>query len=304
MSQQIAITGATGMVGTALTESLVKAGHQVTTMRRGTTQKDGSDLYWDPLNAGICDPAAATGIDAIVHLAGESIAGGRWTAALKERIRSSRIEATRNLVGSLSKLKTPPTTLVCASAIGYYGDRGADELTEESPRGEGFLADVCNDWEAEAAVAEELGIRVVTVRIGVVLSPKGGALSKMLTPFRLGAGGNVGNGNQYWSWIGLHDLVRILVEAVTNSDINGVINAVSPNPMTNRDFTKVLGKVLKRPTIFPLPAFVAKVVLGEMADALLLSSSRVIPQTLARTGFRFDHAELESCLRHELQLPG
>ncbi len=299
-SSSIAVTGASGMVGTALTERLESAGRQVIRLKRGTRQTDGPDVVWDPLEQGICDPQRIAGTQAIVHLAGDNIAAGRWTAAKKKRIYSSRVDATRNLVRSLKDLESRPSTLVCASAIGIYGDRGAEELTEGSAPGTGFLADVCRDWEAAACEAESLGMRVVRVRIGVVLSTLGGALTKMLTPFRLCAGGNVGDGKQYWSWIGLPDLVGVLEEAVGNDSLSGPVNAVSPQAVTNREFTKVLGGVLRRPTVIPMPAFMARLALGEMADELLLSSARVVPQVLNNAGFEFQFSDLESCLRHEL----
>jgi len=297
---RIAITGATGLVGSALTSALSGQGNQVIPLRRGTSQSDGTDVFWEPSGRGIIDPKALGDIDTIVHLAGENIATARWTDAQKQKIRVSRVDATRNLVRSLRNCEKPPATLVCASAIGFYGDRGSEEMTESSAPGSGFLPEVCQDWEAAAAEAEELGIRVVRVRIGVVLSTQGGALAKMLTPFKLCAGGIVGNGKQYWSWIGLSDLVDVLEEAIANKDLRGVINAVSPNTVTNREFTKVLGKVLRRPALFPLPAFVAKIMLGEMADDLLLGSTRVVPEVLNRSGFEFQYADLEACLRHEL----
>ena len=297
---RIAITGATGLVGSALTSALSGQGNQVIPLRRGTSQSDGTDVFWEPSGRGIIDPKALGDIDTIVHLAGENIATARWTDAQKQKIRVSRVDATRNLVRSLRNCEKPPATLVCASAIGFYGDRGSEEMTESSAPGSGFLPEVCQDWEAAAAEAEELGIRVVRVRIGVVLSTQGGALAKMLTPFKLCAGGIVGNGKQYWSWIGLSDLVDVLEEAIANKDLRGVINAVSPNTVTNREFTKVLGKVLRRPALFPLPAFVAKIMLGEMADDLLLGSTRVVPEVLNRSGFEFQYADLEACLRYEL----
>ncbi len=297
---RIAITGATGLVGSALTSALSGEGNQVIPLRRGTSQSDGPDVFWEPSGQGIIDPKALGDIDTIVHLAGENIATARWTDAQKQKIRVSRVDATRNLVRSLRNCEKPPSTFVCASAIGFYGNRGSEEMTESSAPGSGFLPEVCQDWEAAAAEAEELGIRVVRVRIGVVLSTQGGALAKMLTPFKLCAGGIVGSGKQYWSWIGLSDLVDVLEEAITNKDLRGVINAVSPNTVTNREFTKVLGKVLRRPTLFPLPAFVAKIMLGEMADDLLLGSTRVVPEVLNRSGFEFQYADLEACLRHEL----
>jgi uncharacterized protein (TIGR01777 family) len=297
---RIAITGATGLVGSALAAALSGRGNQVIPLRRGTRQSDSTDVFWEPSGQGIIDPKALDDIDTIVHLAGENIATARWTDVQKQKIRVSRVDATRNLVRSFANCEKRPSTFVCASAIGFYGDRGSEEMTESSAPGSGFLPEVCRDWEAAAAEAEELGIRVVRVRIGVVLSPDGGALSKMLTPFKLCAGGIVGNGKQYWSWIGLSDLVRILEEAIANTALRGAVNAVSPNSVTNREFTTVLGKVLRRPTLFPLPAFAAKIMLGEMADDLLLGSTRVVPEVLNRSGFEFQHADLEACLRHEL----
>jgi hypothetical protein len=297
---RIAITGATGLVGSALTAALSGRGNQVIPLRRGTKQSDSTDVFWEPTSLGIVDPTALGDVDTIVHLAGENIATARWTDAQKQKIRVSRVDATRNLVRSFANCEKRPSTFVCASAIGFYGERGSEEMTESSVPGSGFLPEVCRDWEAAAAEAEELGIRVVRVRIGVVLSTQGGALAKMLAPFKLCAGGIVGNGKQYWSWIGLSDLIHILEEAITNTALRGAVNAVSPNSVTNREFTKVLGKVLRRPTLFPLPAFVAKILLGEMADDLLLGSTRVVPEVLNRSGFEFQYADLEACLRHEL----
>jgi len=297
---KIAITGATGLVGSALTAALSGKGNQVIPLRRGTRQSDSTDVFWEPSGQGIVDLKALGDIDTVVHLAGENIATARWTDAQKQKIRVSRVDATRNLVRSFANCEKRPSTFVCASAIGFYGDRGSEEMTESSAPGSGFLPEVCRDWEAAAAEAEELGIRVVRVRIGVVLSPEGGALAKMLTPFRLCAGGIVGNGKQYWSWIGLSDLVHILEEAITNTALRGAVNAVSPNSVTNREFTTALAKVLRRPALFPLPAFVAKIMLGEMADDLLLGSTRVVPEVLNQSGFEFQYADLEACLRHEL----
>lgn len=256
---------------------------------------------WDP-ESGLANPARLESIDAVVHLAGESIAGGRWNDTMKRKIRNSRVIGTRSLVKSIAAVEKRPKVLVCASAIGFYGDRGAQEMSEASEAGTGFLPDVCKEWEAEANAAKDLGLRVVNVRIGVVMSPKGGALAKMLLPFKLGAGGIVGSGKQYWSWVGLHDLTRIIAHCINDDSMEGPVNAVSPEPLTNKEFTKVVGSVLHRPTIFPLPAFMAKIVLGEMAEALLLASTRVIPGKLQKSGFKFDHSDLQSCLKHELEL--
>lgn len=295
--QTVAITGASGMVGTALGMTLRQAGHKSLSITRKASSSD--SILWDPAT-GLKDTSRLKDVDTIVHLAGENIAAGRWTTALKDRIRRSRVEGTRSLVKSIAAVQQRPKTLVCASAIGYYGERGETILDEDAVAGTGFLADVCREWEHEARAASDLGLRVVTVRIGVVLSPKGGALAKMLMPFKLGVGGIIGSGKQYWSWIGLHDLVRIIAYCVENESVNGAVNGVSPNPMTNYDFTKGVGRALHRPTIFPLPAFVAKLVLGEMANDLLLSSTRVIPKKLQDHGFQFDYPELVGCLEHEL----
>jgi uncharacterized protein (TIGR01777 family) len=295
--QTVAITGASGMVGTELAAKLRQSGHKLMSISRKASSSD--TVLWDPAT-GLKDPSQLGKVDTVVHLAGENIAAGRWTAALKDRIRRSRVDGTRSLVKSIAAVQQRPKTLICASAIGYYGERGKTILNEDAAAGTGFLADVCREWEQEAQAAAELGLRVVTVRIGVVLSPKGGALAKMLLPFKLGAGGIIGSGRQYWSWIGLHDLVRIIEFCVENESVNGPVNGVSPNPMTNYDFTKGVGRALHRPTIFPLPAFVAKLVLGEMANDLLLSSTRVIPKKLQDHGFQFDYPELVGCLEHEL----
>lgn len=298
-SQCIAISGATGLVGTQLAHLLMSTGNVVRHISRSDRAGNSDTILWDP-SKGVTNPAQLESVDAIVHLAGENIAGGRWTAAIKERIRSSRIDGTRNLVQSLSKLEHRPKTLICASAIGYYGERGDEILNESAAPGQGFLADVCKAWEYEAMAAADAGVRVICVRIGVVLSPKGGALAKMMLPFKLGLGGIVGSGKQYWSWIGLNDLVRAIAFCLQNESVTRSVNAVSPQSMTNRDFTKVLGSVLHRPTIFPLPAFVARIVLGEMANELLLSSTRVTPNQLLKHGFEFEQPDLKNCLEHEL----
>ena len=297
--QTVAITGASGMVGTALATVLRESGHKPVSITRKASESNEGSIVWDPAS-GLKNPSRLETVDTVVHLAGENIAGGRWTAALKDRIRRSRVEGTRSLVKSIAAIGHRPKTLVCASAIGFYGERGDTVLDEDAVAGSGFLAEVCRGWEQEAEAATELGLRVVKVRIGVVLSPKGGALAKMLLPFKLGAGGIIGSGKQYWSWIGLHDLVRIIAFCVEHDSIRGAVNAVSPNSMTNYDFTKGVGRALHRPTLFPLPAFAAKLVLGEMANELLLSSTRVIPKKLKEQGFEFHYPELVGCLEHEL----
>lgn len=300
MTQNVAITGASGMVGTALSARLAERGWTVRPVRRKSGNSTNDGLLWDPAGEGLHSSPAAEGLNVLVHLAGENIAAARWSDQQKQKIRDSRVTATEGLVQSLSRLERPPKTLVCASAIGFYGNRGDEELTESSSVGTGFLADVCHDWEQAAGLATDNDIRVVMVRIGVVLSPKGGALAKMLLPFRLGAGGVMGSGKQFMSWIGLSDLVAVLEEAIANPQLHGPVNAVSPQPVTNREFTKTLGHVLKRPTIFPMPAFAARLAFGKMAEELLLGGARVLPNKLTDAGFEFQCPDLESCLRHEL----
>ena len=298
-SRTVAITGASGMVGQALSGLLKQRGDRSIAVSRSEGDSYEDSIRWNP-ESGLINPARMEGVDAVVHLAGENIASGRWTDDLKRRILNSRVQGTKSLVESLAKIEKRPSTFICASAIGFYGDRGETIMAEDSPAGKGFLADVCQAWEAEAMQAEALGMRVVCVRIGVVLSPKGGALARMLLPFKMGMGGNVGNGKQYWSLIGLNDLVRIFAYCLDNDQLSGPVNAVSPQPLTNAEFTKVVGSVLHRPTLFPLHAFMAKLVLGEMANELLLSSTRVNPGKLLKSGFAFEQPELKQCLEHEL----
>jgi uncharacterized protein len=250
------------------------------------------EVRWDA-DRSISNLSQLEQADAVVHLAGESIATGRWTSTKKDRIFMSRVNSTHTLAGALTKLKRPPRVLVCASAIGYYGSRGDETLTETSGAGQGFLADVCRAWEAAADAARQRGIRVVHLRFGMILSAQGGALTKILTPFRLGAGGLIGTGRQYWSWLTLDDVVRAILFAVERESLLGPVNVVSPNPVTNREFTKTLGHVLHRPTLLPMPAFAARVALGEMADELLLASTRVLPAALTAAGFQFQHPQLE-----------
>lgn len=296
----IAITGSSGLVGRMLTASLGSRGHRVTRVVRGDPGE--GELTWDP-SAGHLDVEPLCGCDAVVHLAGENIADGRWSQAKKDRIRGSRVESTRLLSSALAALKTPPGVLVTASAIGYYGDAGDRLLEEQAPAGDDFLAEVCRAWEAASEPANVAGIRVVNLRIGVVLARDGGALQKMLTPFRLGGGGRVGSGRQFWSWIAIDDLVGTVEHVLGCEELSGPVNAVAPHPVTNLEFTKTLGKVLRRPTLFPLPAPVARLMLGEMADALLLSSAHVSSRRLAESGYVFQFAELEPALRHLLQEP-
>ncbi|MCA9166936.1 MAG: TIGR01777 family oxidoreductase [Planctomycetales bacterium] len=291
---KILVSGASGLVGSALRQVLAGRGAQVLNLTRSPRNSD--DIGWDP-GAGQLDPGALEGIEAVVHLAGESIANGRWTAEQKQRILNSRVRGTQLLAETVAGMANPPRALISASAIGYYGDRGSQQLTEDSAAGTLFLSRVCQQWEEATSPALRAGIRVVNTRFGVILSREGGALKKMLTPFRLGLGGRIGDGRQYWSWITLQDTVRAIDFALQHDSINGPINVVAPHPVTNSQFTKSLGRVLHRPTIFPMPAFAARLALGEMADELLLASANVIPAQLNAAGFRFLHAELEPALR-------
>ncbi|MEK6696365.1 MAG: TIGR01777 family oxidoreductase [Candidatus Deferrimicrobiota bacterium] len=300
---RVVVSGSTGLVGSEVVASLSAAGHEAVRLVRRVPAPGEKAVRWDP-EKGEVDAAGLEGLDAVVHLAGENIASGRWNTARKAAIRDSRVNGTRLLCNALAGLARPPKTLVCASAIGYYGDRGADVLTEESPPGAGFLPEVCMEWEAAAEAAMRKGVRVVALRIGVVLSPKGGALSRMLPLFRAGLGGVIGNGRQYVSWVALDDLVGIVLHALQSGELRGPVNAVAPAPVTNRDFTETLGKVLSRPSLLPVPAFALRLAMGEMADALLLASARVVPRRLEETGYRFRFPELGGALRHLLARKG
>ena len=305
---KILIAGSSGLVGTALVTALAKAGHTICRLVRpqsaGTDgMKEGFAVAWNPATGEL--GGAGVGADAVVNLAGASIAGGRWTGDRKALLRSSRIGTTHALVRALAKMNARPSVLVSASAIGIYGDRDDEMLTEESKPGTGFLADLTKDWEAEALKAEALGIRVVLGRFGIILAREGGALAKMLTPFKLGAGGRLGSGKQWMSWVTLEDVVAILRFAIENATVRGAmnvapvrgaINIVSPQPLWNSEFTKVLAKAVHRPALFPASAFALRLALGEMADALLLSSQRVAPQALEKLGYRFLHPDLTSAL--------
>lgn len=288
------VTGATGLIGSHLVALLQSGGHTITRMVRGSPQS-AEERPWDARSSRL-NPSTLAGCDVLVHLAGENIGDGRWTTEKKRRIRDSRVQGTRILAEAIREMPQPPAAFITASAIGFYGDRGDEVLTESSPPGEGFLSDVCREWEAAADPARER-TRVVHVRTGVVLSREGGALARMLTPFKLGVGGVVGSGKQWWSWISLQDAARLFQFVVDHADISGPINGVSPQPVTNAEFTRVLGKTLGRPTLFPLPAFVAKLALGEMAEALILSSARVQPEVALAHGFACEHPDLASALR-------
>ncbi|QDT01387.1 TIGR01777 family oxidoreductase [Adhaeretor mobilis] len=297
--QTIIITGASGLVGSALVNALENDGHKVIRAVRREVKDSARELHWDP-NKGEIDAVRFEDADAVIHLAGEGIADSRWSDAVKQRILHSRTKGTLLIAETIANCQNKPHTLACASAIGYYGDRGDSVLTEQSDPGEGFLPDVCQQWEASCEPARDAGIRVANMRIGVVLSPKGGALAKMLTPFKMGVGGVLGNGQQYFSWIALDDLVAGIVHVINTPTLSGPVNMTAPNPVTNHKYTKTLGSVLGRPTFLPMPAFVARLAFGEMADALLLASTRVKPTVLSDTGYHFEYPELEPALEHLL----
>ena len=297
----ILVSGASGLIGSALAPHLEAAGHRVTRLVRGRARPGWGEAAWDP-DAGRMPLPALEGVDAVVHLAGESIVG-RWSADKKQRIYASRVHGTQVLCEALRQVARPPKTFVCASAIGYYGNRGERLLLEESRAGEDFLARVCIDWEAAAAPAAQRGIRVVSLRLGMVLSASGGALGQMLPPFRLGLGGVLGGGAQYMSWIALDDVVGAMAHVLMTESLRGAVNLVSPEPVRNRDFTRTLGRVLRRPTRFAVPAFAARLLFGEMADALLLASTRVQPGKLNASGYAFRYPALEDALRHVLDKP-
>ena len=297
---KILITGSTGLVGTALTQDLQRVGHTVCRLIRPgtTTQSIGNtqsfDVNWNPATGEL--GGAAVGADAVVNLAGASIAGGRWTPQRKDLLRSSRVDTTRALVQALAKMSARPRVLVSASATGYYGNRGDETLTEESQPGTDFLSGIAKEWESEALKAEALGIRVVRARFGVILSKQGGALPQMIRPFQFGVGGKIGTGKQWLSWIALDDVIAILRLAVENANITGPLNVISPQPVTNADFTKILATALHRPALFPVPAYALRLIFGEMAEALLLSSQRVLPYQLQKLNYQFQHPDLAAAL--------
>jgi uncharacterized protein (TIGR01777 family) len=299
---KILITGSTGLVGTALAQDLQLAGHTVCRLVRPGTSLGGSpgfDVNWNPTTGEL--GGAAVGADAVVNLAGASIAEKRWTPQRKQLLRSSRVDTTRALIQALAKMSARPRVLVSASATGIYGNRGDETLTESSQPGNDFLSGIAKEWESEALKAEALGIRVVRARFGVILSKHGGALPQMLRPFQLFVGGKIGPGTQWLSWITLDDTVAILRLALENANLTGPLNVVSPQPATNAKFTKILAAVLHRPALFPAPAFALRLILGEMADALLLSSQRVLPAQLLKLNHKFRHQDLPSALESILR---
>lgn len=296
---KVAVTGASGMIGTELSTFLACGGHQVLPLVRRSPRLESGEIFWDP-SRGELDPDSLESLDAVIHLAGENIGAGRWTPKRKDDILKSRVEGTRFLAQTLASLRHPPQALITASAIGFYGNREGEALTEESAPGQGFLAEVCRAWEEAAEPARRAGLRVVNVRTGIVLTPRGGALAKMLLPFRMGAGGTIGTGKQWMSWISLEDLAGLFHFLLHARELSGPVNATAPHPVTNAGFTEILAKVLSRPAFFPLPAFAVKALLGEMGEALLLEGQKVLPAKLTQAGFEFLHPDLESALRWEL----
>lgn len=292
---KILISGSTGLIGTELTEHLSRKGVEVGRLVRAKSSASGPQVLWNPV-ARIIDSKSLEGFDAIVHLGGDPIAEGRWTPEKKARIRDSRVRGTRFLAESLARLSRPPKAFLCASAVGFYGDRGDETLTEESGPGKGFLPEVGQQWEEACQPAAQARMRVVNLRFGIVMSPKGGALKKMLPPFRFGLGGRLGSGKQWMSWISLPDAAGAIAHALGNESLKGPVNIVCPNPITNQEFTLALGRALHRPAVMPVPAFAVRLLFGEMADAALLASTRVEPKRLKSTGYRFQHPELESAL--------
>ncbi|MCG3157137.1 MAG: Epimerase family protein [bacterium] len=292
---KVLVTGSTGLIGSAFIKALHAQGHQVVRLVRAPLASSEPVVRWDPA-AGTIDTPGLEGLDAVVHLAGETIAR-RWTAARKRSIRESRVAGTRLLAQTLARLQRPPKTLISASAIGYYGDRGDTVLREDSGPGTGFLPETSVAWEQAAQPAAQAGIRVAHPRTGVLLTTAGGALKEMLLPFRLGVGGVLGSGRQYWSWIAFDDVIGGLLHALHNENLSGPFNLVAPQPVTNREFTKVLGRVLSRPTVMPVPKFALRLLLGEMAEGLLFASARVEPAKLLAAGYQFRHPDLEGALR-------
>jgi uncharacterized protein len=296
-SARVLVTGSSGLIGSALLTSLRAHGAQVARLVRGPASGE-DQISWDPARP--LSPEAVSGFDAVIHLAGESVVG-RWTTAKKARIRNSRVSGTRNLAQAVAKTKNHPRVLITASAVGYYGDRADEVLNEQSASGAGFLADVCREWEAANQPAADAGIRTVQIRIGVVLSPDGGALQKMLPPFRLGVGGNLGSGRQWMSWIHIQDMVGAVHHILKNDLLQGPVNMVALKPVTNAEFTRTLASVLSRPAVFPVPAFAAKVLFGQMAEEVLLAGQRVEPARLITSGYPFQYSDLRKALEAVLR---
>lgn len=292
---KIAIAGASGLVGKALTPLLEAEGHDIVRLVRNSPKA--GEIEWHP-NQDSIDPAKLQEFDAIINLAGENVAEGRWTEEKKKRIHDSRVHGTHLLSEAIAKLTTKPRAFLCASATGIYGDRGDETLNEQSESGGGFLAGVCREWEMATEPAHRAGVRVVNLRFGPILARVGGMLEKMLMPFKMGLGGKIGSGKQYISWVGIEDAVAAIKLALNDESIHGPLNVVSPKPVTNERFTRALGEVLSRPTVMAMPAFAARLAFGEMADEMLLVSQKVIPKKLQAAGFQFEYSDLETALQH------
>jgi uncharacterized protein (TIGR01777 family) len=303
VKMKVAVTGSTGLIGSALVPLLTTQGAAVRRLiRKGSqvaTPETGESAIWDPAKFEL-DVSALEGCDAVVHLAGDSIGSERWSEQKKRRLWESRIGTTQLLCQKMMQLKTPVKVFVCASAIGYYGDRGDELMTEEGKPGSGFLADLCQEWEKAADEAKRAGTRVINSRFGVVLSPKGGALQKMLLPFEMGGGGVIGNGRQYFSWIAIDDVAAALLYCLGAESVSGPVNVVAPNPVTNQEYTRALGRVLHRPTVLPMPAFAARMAFGQFADECLLASTRVVPNKLLQAGYQFRYPQVDGALTHVL----
>jgi len=297
MISRILVSGVSGPIGAALLPSLKTGGYDVVRLVRGPATGEGQ-ISWDPAKP--ISPDAVSGFDAVIHLAGESIVG-RWTAAKKTKIRDSRVVGTGNLAQALAQAKAKPQVFVSSSAIGYYGNRGDEVLREQSTPGTGFLPEVCREWESATQAAADAGIRTAQLRTGVVLTPKGGALGKMLTPFKMGVGGNIGNGRQWMSWIDVQDMVGAIHHILKTDLVQGPVNMVAPKPVTNAEFTRTLASVLSRPAIFPMPAFAVKLVFGEMGETVLLGSQRVEPGQLVTSGYPFRFSDLRASLENLLK---
>ena len=298
---RILITGASGLIGNALRPTLEAKGHELILASR-SEPKDGRHIQWNP-DTGFADSdlARLESLDAVIHLAGENVSGLRWTDEKKKAIRDSRVFGTRSMIETFDKLTAKPKAFISGSAIGFYGDRGDEVMSESSSAGKTYLSEVCKEWEAESRRAEDMGIRTVLLRTGIVLSKDGGALATMMTPFKLGVGGVVGSGKQWMSWISLDDAVGIINFVMENEGVRGAVNVVAPNPATNEEFTKTLGSVLYRPTFLPLPEFAVHMVFGEMGDALLLDSTRVVPKRLQDNGYEFRFTSLKAALEHAVK---
>ena len=299
--KKVVISGSSGLLGTALSSYLIKKGFTLLRLVRRPEAAE-NEIFWNPLTGEI-DSQKLEGTDAAINFSGRNIGLGRWTKKRKKEIFESRVNSTRLLAETLSKLKDPPHSFISASAIGYYGDSGAEFMNEGAEPGTGFLPDLCVHWEEATKPAMKAGLRVVQMRSGVVLTADGGALAQMLPPFKMGVGGKLGNGKQYFSWIDIDDYVRAVYHLMTSDSIQSPVNVASPEPVTNSEFTAVLARVLRRPAFIPIPGFVLKLLFGQVAEEILLSSSRVIPQILLGSGFEFKYPDLENALRKCLNKP-